>query len=157
MQPPPTGVASRRFTAGTDARLASWRAFLRAHARVTRQIERELQAEQGLALADYDLLAQLAASPGRRLRMGELAERLVLSRSGITRLVDRLEAGGLVERRDCETDRRGQWAAITETGRARLRGARRTHQRCVARHFLDRIPASDHARLERMLGEVAPD
>lgn len=144
-------------THGTDARLASFRAFLRAHARVTRQIERELQAEQGLALADYDLMAELSAAPGRRVRMGELAERLVLSRSGITRLVDRLQAKGLVQRHVCEGDRRGQWAAITDAGQARFRGARSTHMRCVARHFGNRIPAGDHATLERMLGEVAPD
>jgi len=154
MQPP----ASRPFRPSrTDARLASWRAFLRAHARVTRQIERELQASCGLALADYDLLAQLAGVPDRRLRMSELAERLVLSRSGITRLVDRLEADGLVQRHSCESDRRGQWAVITDAGQARVRGATRTHLRCVARHFLDRIPAGEHATLERMLGRVAPD
>lgn len=147
----------RPHPARTDARLAAWRAFLRAHARVTRQIERELQAAQGLALADYDLLAQLAGEPDRRLRMSELAERLVLSRSGVTRLVDRLEAGGLVQRHSCQEDRRGQWAAITEAGTARLRGATRTHLHCVTRHFLDRIPEGEHARLERMLGEVATE
>ena len=81
-----------------DPRIGAWRAFLRAHAQVVRQLERELQDEQGMALTDYDVLVQLAGSDQRRLRMSELADRLLLSRSGVTRLVDRLVADGLVER-----------------------------------------------------------
>ena len=103
-----------------DPRLSTWAAFLRAHARVVRELERELQAEQRMALTDYDVLVQLAAAEDRRLRMSELAERLLLSRSGVTRLVDRLVAQGLVEREICDTDRRGQWAALTDAGLALL-------------------------------------
>src|SRR5207244_11024804 len=81
-----------------DARLATWSTFLQAHARVTRELEHELEAAQDLSLADYDLLYQLAIADGRRLRMSELANLLALSRSGATRLVDRLDAAGLVGR-----------------------------------------------------------
>ena len=142
-------------TTRTDSRLAAWSTFLRAHARVVRELERELQADQDLALTDYDVLVQLAAAPERRLRMSELADRLLLSRSGVTRLVDRLVADGLVERVDCESDRRGQWAALTNAGRGRLRRAAPTHLRGVATHFLDRLSADDLASLERMLEGVA--
>jgi DNA-binding MarR family transcriptional regulator len=141
----------------SDARLGAWRAFLRAHARVVRELERELHAEQGLALTDYDVLVQLADADGRRLRMSELAERLVLSRSGVTRLVDRLVSAGLVERMSCDDDRRGHWASLTDAGLGRLRGASPTHLRGVSEHFLDRLSAEELAALERALGRVGPE
>jgi len=137
-----------------DPRLAAWSTFLRAHARVVRELERELQDEQDLALTDYDVLVQLASADDRRLRMSDLADRLLLSRSGATRLVDRLVADGLVERVVCESDRRGQWAALTDAGLDRLRLASPTHLRGVATHFLDRLSADDLAALERMLDGV---
>ena len=140
-----------------DSRLTAWRAFLRAHARVVRELERELQGEEQLALTDYDVLVQLAAEGEHRLRMSELADRLLLSRSGATRLIDRLVAEGLVERASCESDRRGQWAALTPAGYERLRRASPTHLRGVAEHFLDRLSADDLVELERMLGSVAGD
>ncbi len=137
-----------------DSRLAAWRTFLRAHARVVRELERELQADQDLALTDYDVLVQLSAAGERRMRMSELADRLLLSRSGVTRLVDRLVSDGLVERVSCESDRRGQWAALTDAGYARLRRAAPTHLRGVTTHFLDRLSADDLASLDRMLAAV---
>lgn len=140
-----------------DPRLAAWSTFLRAHARVVRELERELQADQDLALTDYDVLVQLAAAPERRLRMSELADRLLLSRSGATRLVDRLVSDGLVARETCESDRRGQWAALTDAGHDRLRRASPTHLRGVAAHFLDRLSADELAALERMLDRVLAD
>ncbi len=132
-----------------DPRLAAWRAFLRAHARVVRELERELQAEQRMALTDYDVLVQLANAGDRRLRMSELADRLILSRSGATRLVDRLVAQGFVERVMCDDDRRGQWASLTDAGYERLRSASPTHLRGVAEHFLDRLSADELAAVER--------
>ena len=137
-----------------DPRLAAWSTFLRAHSHVVRELERELHAEQELALTDYDVLVQLAAAGDRRLRMSELADRLLLSRSGVTRLIDRLVADGLVERVTCESDRRGQWAALTDAGYDRLRRASPTHLRGVATHFLDRLSPDDLASLERMLAGV---
>ena len=137
-----------------DPRLATWRTFLRAHARVVRELEQELQADQGMALTDYDVLVQLAAADERRLRMSELADRLLLSRSGATRLVDRLVADGLVERVMCESDRRGQWASLTDAGHERLRQASPTHLSGVARHFLDRFTPEELPALEGMLERV---
>ena len=143
-----------------DPRLASWRTFLFAHAQVRRALERELQAEQGLSLAEYEVLLMLAYAPARRLRMGELADRLSLSRSGATRLVDRLEADDLVARVSCDTDRRGQWAQLSDPGQARLRTASPTHLRGVGQHFLDRIPAAEldglQHTLERVITEPPP-
>lgn len=140
-----------------DPRLAAWSAFLRAHARVVRELERELQAEHRMALTDYDVLVQLAAVEDRRLRMSELADRLLLSRSGVTRLIDRLVAAGLVERITCDVDRRGQWASLTDAGYRRLRGASPTHLRGVAEHFLDRLSAEELDQLERALTRLGDD
>jgi DNA-binding MarR family transcriptional regulator len=143
-------------TRDTDqaARLAAWSTFLRAHARVTRELERELEAEQDLSLADYDLLYELAVADGCRLRMSELADRLALSRSGATRLVDRLEAAGLVDRQTCATDRRGYWATVTDAGIGRLRAATPTHLRGVCEYFIDRIPSAELEQLQRTLERV---
>lgn len=140
-----------------DTRLSAWRAFLRAHARIVRELERELHDEQGMALTDYDVLVQLSAVEPHRLRMSELADRLLLSRSGVTRLVDRLTAEGWVERVTCDDDRRGQWASLTDAGYARLRKASPTHLRGVAEHFLDRLPDDDLAALERALGRLGEE
>ena len=104
-----------------------------------------------MGLAEYDVLVQLAAVPDRQLRMSELAERLLLSRSGATRLIDRLEASGQVERVSCESDRRGQWATLTASGLERLRAAWPTHQRGIQDHFLAPIPPRERDALQRAL------
>jgi DNA-binding MarR family transcriptional regulator len=140
-----------------DHRLATWAAFLRAHARVVRELERELQAEQHMALTDYDVLVQLAAADDRRLRMSDLADRLLLSRSGVTRLVDRLVGEGLVERVSCDTDRRGLWAALTDAGLARLRSAAPTHLRGVSEHFLDLLTPDELASMRGILARLDPE
>jgi DNA-binding MarR family transcriptional regulator len=143
-----------RIPSPRDPRLNAWRTFLFAHAQVRRQLERELQAEQSMGLGEYELLLMLAYSDDRRLRMSELADMLALSRSGATRLIDRLEADGLVRRTSCDTDRRGAWAELTDAGYGRLREASPTHLRGVAEHFLDRMPASDLESLGRILDQV---
>ena len=137
-----------------DPRLETWRSFLVAHAQIRRQLERELQAEQSLGLGEYEVLLLLARAEGRQLRMSELADRLVLSRSGVTRLVDRLSAESLVQRTSCDTDRRGAWATLTGAGYERLRQAAPTHLRGVGEHFLDRIPAGELETLQRTLDRV---
>jgi DNA-binding MarR family transcriptional regulator len=135
--------------------LGAWRSFLHAHARVTRRLDEELQAAHGLSLAEYDALLQIAHAPGRRIRMNVLAERVLLSRSGITRLVDRLEAAGSVERSACATDARGQEAVLTPDGLARLRTAAQTHLDGVRRYFLDRLDGGELDGLESSLGRIA--
>ena len=137
-----------------DPRLRAWIAFLKAHAAVTRRLEAELEAERGLSLADYDALVQLSVAEGRRLRMSELAERVVLSRSGVSRLVDRLEADGLVQRVACPSDARGLWAQLTPAGLDRLRDATPVHLRGVEAHFLAPIAEEDREPLVRALEAV---
>jgi DNA-binding MarR family transcriptional regulator len=147
----PTSSAVVADAPGIDA----WRTFLHAHARVTRRLDEELQAAHGLSLAEYDALLQIAHAPGRRIRMNVLAERVILSRSGITRLVDRLEAAGSVERSACASDARGQEAVLTVAGLSRLRDAATTHLDGVRRYFLDRLDETELAGIERSLGRVA--
>ena len=135
--------------------IGAWRAFLQAHARITRRLDEELQAAHGLSLAEYDALLQIARSPDRRVRMNVLANSVLLSRSGITRLVDRLEADGSVERIACSTDARGQEAVLTPAGLERLRTAAGTHLDGVRRYFLGRFDAVDLDAIERSLGRIA--
>ncbi|HEY0639961.1 MAG TPA: MarR family winged helix-turn-helix transcriptional regulator [Pseudonocardiaceae bacterium] len=127
--------------------LAAWRAFLRAHAAITRCLERELVAEQQLSLAAYDVLVQLAEAPGRELRMTDLADAVLLSRSGVTRLVDRLERAGLVTRCRTSADGRGVVAVLTEAGLDRLRTAAGTHLAGIVRHFVDPLSPEELAAL----------
>jgi DNA-binding MarR family transcriptional regulator len=134
--------------------MTAWRAFLRAHASVTRALEAELIAGQRLSLASYDVLVQLAEAPGRQLRMTELADAVLLSRSGVTRLVDRLERTGLVSRCPVAEDGRGVAARLTEKGLERLRNASITHLAGVVRHFADRLEPGDLDALVRIGGRL---
>jgi DNA-binding MarR family transcriptional regulator len=122
-----------------------WRSFLRAHSHIIRSLEAELLAAQRLSLASYDVLVQLSEAPGRRLRMTELADAVLLSRSGVTRLVDRLERGGLVARARVNSDGRGIEAVLTQLGYDRLRAASGTHLSGVARHFAGLLDENDLA------------
>ena len=120
-----------------------WRDFLRAHGTIVRRLESELLAEQDLPLAFYDVLVQLAEVPDRRLRMTDLAGRVLLSRSGLSRLINRLERDGLVERAPCPGDARGTYAVLTDAGMTRLRAAAPTHLRGIARHMTGHFAADE--------------
>jgi DNA-binding MarR family transcriptional regulator len=126
-----------------DPRLEAWRAFLTAHALLTRRLDEDLRTEEGLTLGEYSALLQVAEAPGRALRMNQLATGIFLSRSGVTRLIDRLEADGLIERSTCTDDGRGALAVLTEAGLARLRAAGSTHLAGIAQYFLDVVPGAD--------------
>lgn len=117
-----------------DARLAAWRAFLHAHSAVTQVLERELEEAHGLPLSWYDVLLKLNEAGGR-LRMQELAGAVLRSKSGLTRLIDRMEREGLVGREPCASDRRGWLAVLTPEGKARLRKASPVHLRGIQDHF----------------------
>lgn len=149
-----TPPAAARRSSADDLELGAWRAFLRAHARLLHRLDEELQAAHGVSLAEYDALLQLANAPDRRLRMSALAERVLLSRSGITRLVDRLVADGMVERFACPTDARGSMAAITALGISQLRAASKTHLDGVRRYFLDVVSGDEQAVIQRSLERV---
>jgi DNA-binding MarR family transcriptional regulator len=139
----------------TREELAVWRLFLRAHARVIRQLEADLLAAHQLPLASYDVLVQLVEAPERRLRMTELAERVLLSRSGLTRLVDRLEREGLVRREACPDDARGLFAVLTDAGYQRLREASPTHLRGVVEQATGRLSREQLAALGEALRRIA--
>jgi DNA-binding MarR family transcriptional regulator len=120
-----------------------------------RNLEAELLAEQRLSLVSYDVLVQLAEAPGRRLRMAELADRVLLSRSGVTRLVDRLERAGLVCRQRVSGDGRGVIAELTPAGLDRLRIASVTHLDGIARHFVVRFDQDELARFGDLCGRLS--
>ncbi|CAN5146451.1 MarR family transcriptional regulator [soil metagenome] len=122
-----------------DLAMRAWRGFLRAHGLVMRALDTELSAERRLGLSSYEVLLVLAWAPGRALRMSDLADRVLLSRSGTTRLVDGLVARDLVERRRCPGDGRGYLAALTEQGLGCLKGAAPVHLRGVREHFSGRL------------------
>ena len=122
--------------------------MLRVHARVTRALDAELVAAHQLPLTSYEVLLVLDNSAEGRLRMSELADSVLLSRSGLTRLVDRLEQGGLVRRESCPDDLRGFHAVLTEAGRNTLLEARKTHLSGVRRRYLTRFSVED----QRVLG-----
>jgi len=140
---------------GKDPRLAPWRAFLLAYARVSRRLDEELRSEHDVSFAEYDALLTIAHAPERRIRMGQLAEEVLLSKSGVTRLIDRLVLDGLVERHACASDARGAEAVLTAQGLDRLRRASRTHLRGIEEHFLAAVEASDLPTIQRSMSAVA--
>jgi DNA-binding MarR family transcriptional regulator len=134
--------------------IEAWRAFLEVHAAVIRVLEREMAEEQGLPLTWYDILAHLDRAPQGRLRMQALAECLLLSRSGVTRLIDHMEQAGLVRRESCPDDRRGSYAIITQEGKGVLQRATPGHLRGIQRHFLHHLNDQDIGALQLALSKV---
>ncbi len=149
-----TELATGPVAALDAPEMAAWRAYLFTHARLSRRLDDELQAAHGLSLAEYDALIQLVNAPARQLRMSTLAESVLLSRSGITRLVDRLVTAGFVERRACPTDARGAEAALTPAGLDALRSATSTHIAGVRRYFTNVIAAADQEVIATALDMV---
>jgi len=140
----------------TEAELAVWRGFVRVQAALARQLDAELDHSHGIPLTSYEVLINLQMAPDRRLRMADLADRSLLSRSGMTRLVDRLERQGLLVRDTCASDARGCFAVLTDAGDALLAKARPTHLDGVRRRFLSRLEAEDFERLTELWERVLP-
>jgi DNA-binding MarR family transcriptional regulator len=136
--------------------LAAWRGFLRVHSALFNQLDADLSAAEDLALRSYEVLLLLEDAPQRRLRMSDLSRSVLLSPSGVTRLVDRLEREGLVERERCPEDGRGYNAVLTDAGEARLQRARATHLAGVRRLFLDRLDGDDLVRLAAYWERLVP-
>jgi DNA-binding MarR family transcriptional regulator len=136
--------------------LAAWRGFLKVHAALTRALDAELAAAHGIPLSSYEVLLFLQSVPGGEMRMSDLADSVLLSRSGLTRLVDRLESAGLLERRQCSSDARGYHAAITSAGRRAFRDARATHLAGVRQRFLRHLSDEELARLATIWDRVEP-
>jgi len=120
-------------------RLEAWRLFLRGHSTITHRLDADLIAAHGLTLHDYEVLLHLAAAPDGTLRPSDLTDRVLLTRSGVTRLLAGLEEAGLVRRESCASDRRVVFAVLTDEGRAKLREARPTHLRGVGELFVERF------------------
>jgi DNA-binding MarR family transcriptional regulator len=119
-----------------DRELRAWRGMLRAHAALTKALDADLEAEHGLPLSSYEVLMYLNDAEGRRMRMRDLAASVILSRSGLTRLADRLEREGLIRRESCPSDARGAYAVLTPAGLEKLTAARTTHLAGVRSRFL---------------------
>lgn len=136
------------------AHLAAWRRLLEAHAAVTELLEHELVAERGLPLSRYDVLLNLAEAPAGRLRMQELSASVLLSKSGLSRLVDRMVEAGLVRRERCQDDRRGWFAVLTDQGRSALRRAAPVHLRGIQEHFASHLQPDEVQVLAAALGRV---
>src|SRR5918999_1358692 len=136
--------------------LAAWRGLLRVHSRMTKALDAELMREHLLPLSSYEVLLFLADSPGGRMRMSELADGVLLSRSGLTRLVDRMERDGLLRRERCEEDQRGWFAEITDKGRELFGRARKTHLDGVRERFLGHLSREEQRTLAGLWEKVSP-
>jgi DNA-binding MarR family transcriptional regulator len=132
-------------------------ALVRAHMSATKQLNAQLVADHGLTLSDYGVLLTLAWAPDRRLRRVDLAEQMLLTASGITRLLDGLERGGLVERASCDTDRRVVYAVLTDRGVAKLREASATHIVQIEGLFGARLGEDEMATMVTLLGKLAEE
>jgi len=138
---------------------------MRAHASVTRRLSAQLTVQHGLTLSDFEVLLRLARAPEQRMRRVDLAEQVLLTASGVTRLLDGLERQGLVERASCASDRRVVYAVITEQGLSKLHGAASDHFAQVEELFGDRYDEAELQELEALLarlggesvGECAPE
>ena len=128
--------------------------FLRAHASVVRRLSAELEAEHGLTINDYEVLLRLARAEDRMMRRVDLAEQVLLTPSGITRLLEGLEAAGLVDRVACATDARVKYARLTDVGYEKLREAAATHVAGIQRLFLDRFDESERELFSEFLARV---
>lgn len=148
------GYGRRMKTEPDGQRVTAWRMFLSAHASAVAAIERELAAEGLIPLPWYDVLLALWEAPDHRLRLNELARAVVLSRSGLTRLVDRLEKAGFVRREPCPNDRRGAYAVLTPEGRAAQRRAWPTYARGIVVHFARHLSEEESTVMATALARV---
>jgi len=133
---------------------ASWRAWLSATTLLPEQLGRDLQCQSGLTLPDYEILVRLSETPDRRIRMSELAERTLASRSRLSHQIDRMEKAGLVSRESCADDRRGSFAVLTEQGWQTLVAAAPAHVDSVRTHLVDVLTPEEFESLGRMCAKV---
>jgi DNA-binding MarR family transcriptional regulator len=132
----------------------AWIRFLRAHAAVTRELSARLEAQHGLTLSDYDVLVQLYYAPERSLRRVDIARAVLLTASGITRLLDGLERAGWVEKRACASDARVSYAVLTTAGVEKFEAAQRSHRGDIEELFGSRYTTDERARLAELLGRL---
>jgi DNA-binding MarR family transcriptional regulator len=138
----------------TEPGLTAWIRLLRAHSALTRELDARLDAAHGLSLRDYDVLVQLYFAPGRRMRRVDIARTVILSPSGITRLLEGLERAGWVAKHHCESDARVTWAVLTEEGARKFEEARTTHLADIEELFNSNFDESEHDQLAELLGRL---
>jgi DNA-binding MarR family transcriptional regulator len=136
------------------AALEAWRSYLQSHATILRLLDAELVSEHGITTRDYEVLLYLAQASDRKLPMSALAESTMLTRSGITRLVDGLVAGGFIQRTACPSDARVSYAQLTDEGLTKLRNAGCTHVGSIRRLFLEHFDAEETSRLADLLSRL---
>jgi DNA-binding MarR family transcriptional regulator len=152
-----TTIPSPAETGNLDEReLRAWRGLLRVHASLSKALDAELDREHGLPLTSYEVLLYLAEAEGEKMRMCDLASSVILSRSGLTRLVDRLERDGLLVRESCASDARGAFAKLTPAGQEKLTAARATHLSSVRTLFLAHLGAEELEVLGSVWDRVLP-
>jgi DNA-binding MarR family transcriptional regulator len=135
-------------------RLESWVSFLQSHAAITRELSAQLQHEHGLTLSDYEVLLRLKNAEGGMMRRVDLAEQVLLTASGITRLLEGLERAGFVRKETCASDARVSYAKITDGGLEKFKAASKTHLRGIDELFLSRYSGSELATLAELLGRL---
>jgi DNA-binding MarR family transcriptional regulator len=133
-----------------------WLRFVETHAAIVRRLDEDLRAKSGLTLSSFEVLYELVRAPANRLRMAELADRLLFTRSGVTRLVERLERDGFVERKDCASDGRGVYAIVTEKGFDTFEAAAASHADGIRNLFFDRLDGWEDM-FGRLLLRLAPE
>jgi DNA-binding MarR family transcriptional regulator len=136
------------------AALEAWRSYLQSHASILRELDADLIAEQGMTTRDYEVLLYLSQAPERRLAMSALAESTMLTRSGITRLVDGLVSAGLIERVACPSDARVSYAMLTDAGYEKLRRAGCSHVLSIRRLFLEHFTGEEIETLASLLSRL---
>ena len=146
-----SAIASARLE---GAALDAWRSYLQSHASILRALDAELVAEHGMTTRDYEVLLYLAQADDRRLPMSALAESTMLTRSGITRLIDGLVAGGLIDRVACPDDARVSYAKLTDAGYQKLREAGCTHVASVRRLFLEHFGEEEIEQLASLMSRL---
>jgi DNA-binding MarR family transcriptional regulator len=134
--------------------MAAWLRFLRAHAAITRELSSRLEEQHGLTLSDFDVLVQLYHAEGRAMRRVDIARQVLLTASGITRLLDGLEHSGLVEKRPCQSDARVSYAALTEAGVRKIEAARETHHADIQELFGSNFERGEQETLSELLGRL---
>ena len=149
-------ISTSEQEALTLGELRAWRGLLRAHACLAKRLDTELERAHGLPMTSYEVLHHLQEAPGGRMRMCDLAEQAQLSRSGLTRMVDRLEREELLERCSCDHDARGSYACLTGIGRERVEDAHVTHLAVVREHFFSRFSEPELSVLADMWERIAP-
>jgi DNA-binding MarR family transcriptional regulator len=137
-----------------DPTLTAWIRFLRAHAAITRELSARLEADHELTMSDYDVLIQLYHAEGHAMRRIDIARQVLLTASGITRLLDGLERCGLVAKKACETDARVSYAVLTDDGVRKVEAARETHLADVEELFGSRLELRERKQLAELLGRL---